>query len=72
MPSNNDISAKFANKLIAIRKEKGLTQEALALLCGIDRTYIGRLERGERNPSLLILDKIAKGLEMEISQLLKF
>lgn len=66
------VRIKFANKLKSIRKDRNLTQEALALLCGIDRTYIGRVERLERNPSLDILQKIADGLEITLNELLTF
>jgi len=61
----------FAKRLKTIRAEKGLSQEDLALLCGIDRTYIGRIERLERSPSIDILEKIANGLKISISELLK-
>ncbi|MCD7780125.1 MAG: helix-turn-helix transcriptional regulator [Candidatus Gastranaerophilales bacterium] len=70
--SNDDITVKFAKKLKEIRQQRGLSQEDLALLCNIDRTYIGRLERHERKPSLLIADKIAKGLGLDIKELLDF
>lgn len=56
----------------AIRKQReklGLSQEKLAERCGFDRTYISMLERGKRNPSLLNLLKLAKGLETSVSQL---
>ena len=66
------IRIKFANRLKEIRKARSLSQEDLALLCGIDRTYIGRIENLKRNPSLEILDKIATGLNIELSELLKF
>ena len=66
------IRKKFANRLKEIRESRSLSQEDLALLCGVDRTYIGRLENLKRNPSLEILDKIATGLEMDLSDLLKF
>lgn len=61
----------FANKLKLIRTERKLSQEQLALLCGVDRTYIGRIERLERSPSLDILEKIANGLKISLSELLK-
>ena len=61
----------FASKLKSIRKQKGLSQEQLALICGIDRTYIGRIERLERSPSLDILERIANGLKITLSELLK-
>jgi transcriptional regulator with XRE-family HTH domain len=66
----SDILERFANRLKKIRKDRGLSQEALALLCDIDRTYIGRIENLKRNPSLEILYKIAKGLDVSLSELL--
>jgi len=48
-----------------------LSQEELAERCGFDRTYISMLERGKRNPSLLNLLKLAKGLETSISKLIE-
>ncbi len=68
--SNDDILRKFANRLIELRKQRNLSQEELALLSGVDRTYIGRIERLERNPSLVVLAKIAKGFNMKIAELL--
>ncbi len=47
-------------------------QEELALLCDIDRTYIGRIERLERKPNIVVLDKIAKGLNIKLKELLDF
>lgn len=60
----------FSQKLKMLRQERGLSQEGLALLCNIDRTYVGRLENLKRNPSLEILSKIADGLGMTLSELL--
>ena len=51
------------------RKELGLSQEALAEECGVDRTYISMLERGTRNPSFLNMLKIAAGLKISVSTL---
>jgi len=68
---SRDIQKLFAERLKAIREQRKLSQIELALLCDLDRTYIGRIERMERNPSLVVLDKIAAGLEMELSELLK-
>ncbi len=69
---SNNIQIIFAKKLQQLRKDKGLSQEDLALLCGIDRTYIGRIERLERKPTIVILDKIANGLGIKLKDLLDF
>jgi transcriptional regulator with XRE-family HTH domain len=53
----------------AQREQLGLSQEKLAEQCGFDRTYISMLERGKRNPSLLNLLKLAKGLKTSVSKL---
>jgi len=53
-----------------LRTKKSMTQVELASKCGLDRNYIGMLERGERNPSYLTLVKIAKGLGLSMSNLL--
>ncbi|MFK5972622.1 MAG: helix-turn-helix transcriptional regulator [Flavobacteriaceae bacterium] len=54
-----------------LRKNKGLSQESMALEAGIDRSYMGSIERGERNVSFLTLVKIATVLECEISTFTK-
>lgn len=53
----------------ARRESLGLSQETLADRCEFDRTYISLLERGKRNPSLLNLLKLVKGLETSVSKL---
>lgn len=68
---SSEVNTKFAKRLKALRLEKNLSQEELASLCGIDRTYIGRLERLERKPSLKIIQKIADGFGIELTELLK-
>lgn len=67
-----DVTKKFANKLKKIREERNLSQEDLALLCDIDRTYIGRIERLERKPTIVILEKIANGLGIKLTELVDF
>ena len=69
---SSNVLEKFANKLKSIREIRNLSQEQLALICNIDRTYIGRIENLKRNPSLIILQKIADGLEISLSELLDF
>ena len=60
------ITADFGRRLRELRTKKGLSQEALALDCGLDRTYIGGIERGERNVSLVNIEKIAAALGVSV------
>ena len=53
------------------RKEKGISQESLALAADLDRSYVGGVERGERNISIVNLKKIADALNVSASDLLK-
>ena len=53
-----------------LRSERGLSQEVFADLCSLDRTYIGSVERGERNISLVNLLKISHALDVPLSGLL--
>lgn len=62
-----DIRKKFGENVKAIRIQKNLSQEKLALKASLDRTYIPSIEKGERNVSIVVIEKIAKALEIEIS-----
>ena len=63
MASGEDETKKsFRERVRALRKEKGLSQEDLALACDLDRTYISGIERGERNVSLVNIQRIADAL----------
>ncbi len=68
--NKTDINIAFGRHLAAIRKAQGFSQEAFAYKCGIDRTYIGILERGEKSPTLNTLAKIAKSFNLSLSELL--
>ena len=59
----------FGARLRQLRKSVGLSQEGLALLCGLDRTYVGGVERGERNISLLNIHKISRALRISTREL---
>ena len=65
------IRVSFGDNLREIRKNKGFSQESLALACGLDRTYIGGVERGERNIILVNICKIADTLELHPAELMK-
>jgi len=67
-----DIRIKFGAHLRKIRQEKKLTQEELADKAGMHFTYIGQIERGKRNPSLVNLERLAKALKVSAGQLLPF
>lgn len=54
-----------------LRKETGLSQESFALSIGMDRTYYSSIEKGKHNITILNLYKIAKGLKISLSELLK-
>ena len=64
-----DILHKFGDKVRALRNEKHISQEKLAELADLHRTYIGSVERGERNISLINIKKIADALNIPISEL---
>lgn len=67
-----DIRTRFGKHLRKIRESKGLTQEGLADLAGMHFTYIGQIERGKRNPSLINLERLAKALKIDAGKLLPF
>lgn len=62
----------FGARVRALRKAAGFSQEDFALEIGLDRTYMGGVERGERNLALLNLRKIAEGLKIPLPALLEF
>ncbi len=64
-----DIKHSVGNRIRDLRKQKGLSQEQLGWEAGLHNTYIGAIERGEKNCSLETLEKIVKALKVEISEL---
>jgi transcriptional regulator with XRE-family HTH domain len=71
MESKQNILIKFGERVREIRKEKGLSQEELAHKADLHRTYIGMIERAEKNITLLNIEKIANALEVSITTILK-
>lgn len=65
-----DLSTKIGQLVRNKRTEKKISQESLALLCGIDRSYLGRIERGEVNLTVEKLYEIASALEVDMKELL--
>lgn len=68
-PAETKILKQFGATLRAERQKTGLSQEALADAAALDRTYVGSVERGERNISVLNIVKLAKALGISASQL---
>ncbi len=67
-----DIKLKLGRKIRETRVKEGYSQEELASRCGLHRTYISDIERGERNVSVENIEKIAIALKTEPDELLRF
>jgi len=66
-----DIRIRFGRALRRRREKLGVSQEAFADMCELDRSYIGGIERGERNVALVNIEKIAKTLKLTIAELFR-
>jgi transcriptional regulator with XRE-family HTH domain len=65
-----DVRKRVGRNVQRLRADKGWSQEELADQAGLHRTYISGVERGIRNPTITVLERIAKALEVATSQLL--
>ncbi|MFP1813908.1 helix-turn-helix domain-containing protein [Lonsdalea quercina] len=72
MKNTKDITVRFGQRVKTLRLQAGLSQEAFADKCGLDRTYISGIERGVRNPTLEVIGVIADGLGIELNVLFYF
>ena len=70
MKNYSPILVKFGNRVREIRIEKGLSQEQLANRANLHRTYIGMIERAEKNLTLININKIAEALNVDLKTLL--
>lgn len=61
----------LGSALKRLRKRRGVSQEKLALLAEVDRSYIGQVERGDNNAALLTLVKLAAALEVSLAELIQ-
>ncbi len=66
------LGKQFGERVRELRTTRGLSQEELAFKSGVHRTYLGGIERGERNPSLRNISAIAEALGVTLSQLFLF
>jgi transcriptional regulator with XRE-family HTH domain len=64
-----DVRARVGLNVRAVRERVGLSQEALAHAAELDRTYVSGIERGRRNPTVVVLDRIARVLGVHIVDL---
>jgi transcriptional regulator with XRE-family HTH domain len=71
MSSKEEILVRFGERVRDLRKLKNLSQEQLAFKADLHRTYIGMIERAEKNITLINIQKIANALEINIDELLK-
>ena len=69
MPKKRDILKRFGARVRELRLEINLSQEKFAAKCDLDRTYLGSVERGERNIALRNIEKIAKAFSIPVSEL---
>lgn len=66
------ILIEFGDKVRKLRRDMSISQEELSYKADLHRTYIGMIERAEKNITLINIEKIARALEIEVSELLKF
>ena len=66
---NREILIKFGQRVREIRKERNLSQEELSFKADLHRTYIGMIERAEKNITLINIEKIAKALNVNLKEL---
>ena len=67
---NKELLLRFGARIRELRKRQGISQEALASLAGVHRTYVGMIERGEKNITLTNIAKLANALGVSIRDLL--
>jgi transcriptional regulator with XRE-family HTH domain len=70
MPTRRNYLTRFGAQVRLLRTERGWSQEELALRAGLDRSYVGGIERGERNVSLLGFVDLARALDVEVAGIL--
>lgn len=66
---SDDILVRFGSRLRQLRKDAGWSQETFALECDLDRSYVGAIERGERNVSLRYVARFAKALKISLADM---
>ena len=66
-----EVHKKLGKRIAELRKKKGFSQEAFAHECGFHRSYMGAVERGEKNITLAMVNKVAKALKISLAELFR-
>jgi transcriptional regulator with XRE-family HTH domain len=72
MVNHTDIKLRFGQRLRAIRRAKDLSQQDLAEAAKVSQNYLGAIERGKQTPTLVVVERLAVALNMELPDLLSF
>jgi transcriptional regulator with XRE-family HTH domain len=66
-----EVQKRLGKRVAELRRKKGFSQEGFAHECGFHRSYMGAVERGEKNITIAMIEKIAKALDLGLSELFK-
>jgi len=66
-----DVRIRFGKKVRLLRRKLGVSQESFADMCGLDRTYMGGIERGERNLGLVNINKVCSAFRISLAELFR-
>jgi len=66
-----EVHKRLGKRIAGLRRKKGYSQEAFAHECGFHRSYMGAVERGEKNITLAMLNRVAKALKISLSELFR-
>jgi transcriptional regulator with XRE-family HTH domain len=69
--SIDEVYNRLGKRIVETRNSKGISQEKLAIISGIDRSHMGFIEQGRRRPTLATLFKIARALDLSLEELFK-
>jgi len=66
-----DVQKRLGKRIAELRKKRGFSQEDFAHECGFHRSYMGALERGEKNVTIQMVERVAKALKISLAELFK-
>lgn len=66
-----DVRIRFGKKVRLLRRKLGVSQESFTDMCGLDRTYMGGIERGERNLGLVNINKVCSAFRISLAELFR-